>query len=734
MKKIEVLALSIILAFCGTNVQAKNQDKDLMKGDYLYRHYAFHEAIPYLEKATETTADVEIYRKLGDCYLMTKDPGHAVIWYGKAVRMKDCPADVKLRYAQALMNLQRYNDAVYYLKEYQNVHPADTRIANMLTSCEKAEAMMKEMPTGTVSMAAFNTDGSEFGPSLKGNMLIFTSDSTLSQQTKTDKWTGNPYYNIFAVECAGNGRCSSELQKISGKINTKYHDGPAVFNSWGTDMYFTRTNYTREFITNGSVPDAEGVVRLQIMKASGYDSASMSFKKISPFPFNSKDYSTAHPAMSADGTMMVFTSDMPGGQGGNDLYMTMTDDEGNWSEPVSIGKNVNTEGDEMFPFIADDYTLYFASNGHVGFGGLDIYKSNWDAQSRMFSAPENIGAPVNSSYDDMSITLAKGSSVGYFASNRPATKMGDNIYFVNLQNIFLALNLKDAATGEPIPAGTITLGGLNDNRSFTSASNGGIVTRILPESQYTVQISKPGYKAQTISVNSYNRMNNDTISQDIMLESDFAIYYNAVVIDENTYEQIADPTIVFAKLGGKSADTTYLSGAETFTRSLDPNAEYAVYAVKDKYYSNERMVSTAGITKNMGTTRIKDTLFMKELKIGEVYKIDNIYYDYNKANIREDAKPSLNRLIQLLEQYPDMSIQVNSHTDCRGANAYNMNLSKARANSVIKYLQERGINKKRLEFKGFGETKPVEDCPVCDECSEEQHQRNRRTEFQIVSM
>lgn len=219
-----------------------------------------------------------------------------------------------------------------------------------------------------------------------------------------------------------------------------------------------------------------------------------------------------------------------------------------------------------------------------------------------------------------------------------------------------------------------------------------------------------------------------------MLESDFAIYYNAVVLDENTNEQIENPMIVFAKLGGGSADTNYISGEEGFTTSMDANAEYSVYAVKDKYYSNERMVSTAGILPSMGVTKIRDTLYMKELRIGEVYKIDNIYYDYDKANIREDAKPSLNGLIQLLQQYPDMTIQVNSHTDCRGSDSYNMSLSKARANSVIKYLQERGIAKKRLMHKGFGETAPVEKCTVCDDCSDEQHQRNRRTEFQIISM
>lgn len=734
MKKINVLALGVILTFCSYTTWAKNENKDLLKGDYLYKHFAFYEAIPYYERATEANADVEIYSKLGDCYLLTKDPSHAAIWYGKAVRMKDCPLDVKLRFAHALMMLQRYEDAMYYIKEYQAVNADDKRAANMLTSCSQAADMSALMPSGTLTFATFNTDGSEFGPFINGQELIFTSDSSIAQNSKVDKWSGNPFYSIYSVLCNEKGRCTNELNKLSGKINTKYHDGPSVFNADGDEMYFTRTNYSREFITNGSVPDNQGVVRLQIMKAFNYDSVDKVFKKIIPFPFNSKEYSTAHPALSPDGNTMMFTSDMPGGVGGNDLYITTKDADGKWTQPVNVGKNLNTEGEEMFPFLAADNTLYFASNGHVGFGGLDIYMSKWDANAGVYQTPVNVGSPINSSYDDMSFTAYSNGNGAYFASNRPAAKKGDNIYYVNMQNVYLALTVRDASSGEPIIASTIALSSASDKRSFTSTSGGSIITKLLPESQYAVEVSKPGYKTQIIDLTTYNKNNNDTIVQEVLLESDFAIYYNAVVLDESTYEYIENPMIVFAKLGGGAADTTLLSGNEGFTISMDANTEYSVYAVKDKYYSNERMVSTAGILPSMGVTKIRDTLFMKELRIGEVYKIDNIYYDYDKANIREDAKASLNGLMQLLQQYPDMSIQVNSHTDCRGSDKYNMNLSKARANSVIKYLQERGIAKKRLMHKGFGETMPVENCSSCEACDDAQHQRNRRTEFQIISM
>lgn len=735
MKRIESLILTILLALTSVHVTAKSQDKDLLKADYLYRHYAFHDAIQYYETVAEQNGSLDVFSKLGDCYMLVKKPAEAAAWYSKAVVEKDCPDEIKLRYAKVLMTLQKYDDAKYYLEQYQAKNTGNRSVMNMIKSCEVAKDMVKSMPGGTVELMAFNTDGSEFGPSINGNNLVFTSDSIIGAGKKIDSWTGSPFYNIYTLSCNNKGKCTNEINRIGGKVNTKYHDGPAVFTRSGEEiMCFTRTNYTQEFLSNGTMPDNEGVVRLQIMIASDYDVIKKEFKKVSAFPYNSKDYSTAHPAISPDGNMMVFTSDMPGGSGGSDLYMCTKAADGKWAEPINLGPSINTEGEEMFPFISNDYTLYFASNGHVGLGGLDIYQAPW--RGNAFADVENLGLPFNSSYDDMSLTLYANSDKGFLASNRPAQKKGDNIYYINMQQAFLNVMVKDAVSGEILPASSMKLMSQNDNRSFVGTSAGHIVARVYPQAQYKVEVSKPGYKSEIIDVSTYNlKKDKDTIFKEVMLTSDFAINYNAVVLDETTMKPIDDCMIVFAKLGSSDVDTTYVSTGGKFSSQMDPNEEYHIYAVKNMYYSNERMVSTIGVNPNAGKINLKDTLYMKELKVGEVYKIDNIYYDYDKANIREDAKPSLNGVIELLNQYPDMSIQINSHTDCRGSDSYNLNLSKARANSVMKYLQQRGISNKRLKHKGFGETMPVEKCePSCDDCTEDQHQRNRRTEFQIITM
>ncbi len=734
MKRTKILLPLFVLLSGFNTVVAKSEDKDLLKADFLYRHYAFYEAIPYYEKAVMRTEDAGVYGKLGDSYMLIKDPTNAVKWYAKAVEKKDCHTDIKLHYGQALMTLQRYDEAITYLEAYKADHPSERRVANLIASCSKENVMQNSLPVGVVNFASINTDGSEFGPFIKGEELVYTTDSLMGNKGTVDKWTGNSYYNIYATKCDMAGNCGNESYKVSGKVNTKYHDGPAVFTSSGAEMYFTRTNYTSELINYGSVPGKDGVVRLQIMIADDYDKEDKTYKSMKPFKYNSKDYSTAHPTISPDGQMLIFSSDKPNGIGGSDLYVCMKEGKDSWSMPVNIGELINTEGEELFPFLSSDYTLYFASNGHVGKGGLDIYASKWDNKTNAFSKPVNVGAPVNSPYDDMSITLYEDGKTGYFASNKPASKSGDNIYYVKFQNIYLAVDVKDAYTRQPVSAPAISILNTADTRSFTADASGTMFTKVFPSSQYKVQVSKQGYKPQELDFSTYNLKDNDTIRQEVLLVSDFNINYNLVVLDENTKQPIDNALIVFAKLGGGSADSTDAYAGNIYTKDLEANSQYSIYAVKEKYYSNERVISTAGINPNSGATRINDTIYMKELKIGEVYRIDNIYYDYDKASIREDAKPSLNVLLNLLSQYPDMTIRVNSHTDCRGANAYNMNLSKARAASVIRYLQEREVKASRLSSKGFGETMPVEKCSKCEICTEEQHQRNRRTEFQIISM
>ncbi len=729
----KAFVLSSIICLAATNVTQANPNNTLIKANYLYDHLAYHEAISYYEQLAVSNNDPVLLAKLGDCYRLTKKPEQAIVWYERANALNGCPEDARLHYAQTLMTLGKYQQAIPYLEKYQAVMTADNRTANLLKSCRTAEQMTKAMPSSTIYFQQFNSDYSEFGPALRKNDLFFTADTATNGGARRSTWTGTPYYTIYSTGCNESGVCNTAIKPLKGDINSKYHDGPCSFSPDGKTMYFTRTNYIEKFLSRSAVPGSNGVVRLQILMATNFDANEGKYKTIKPLNINSDNYSTAHPSISADGNTMVFASDMPGGVGGSDLYMIRKQGDGKWGKPENLGKAVNTEGDEMFPFMAADNKLYFASDGQVGFGGLDIYSAGWSEAQDAYVQPMNMGMPVNSSYDDMSLTLNETGEAGFFASDRPAEKKGDNIYgFVN-KRIFLGVRVVDEYSGSIIPGATVNLNGADDKRLFTSNDKGIVFTQLYPEAFYKVQATKTGYNASESEVSTKNLKGSDTLRTTITLKPEFNVMYSTVVLDEQTGEPIADPQLVFVNNTKFRSDTVNLNTGQVYAMALEENTSYSIYAIKENYYGNEKYLSTKDIKPGAGSL-VKDTMYMKKLQVGEVYKIDNIYYDYNKANIREDAKPSLDRLLSLLNQYPAMQIQVNSHTDCRGADAYNAKLSNARAQSVIKYLQQRGIPVNRLKYKGYGESMPVEQCSVCDKCTEQQHQANRRTEFQIIAM
>lgn len=733
MKKSICILAGMLCSLYSNSTTAKSNE-DLLRANYLYRHLAFHEAIPYYEKIADNANSADIYGQLGDCYLLTKKPEQAIVWYAKAVKINGCSDETKLHYGQALMNLQMYNDALPMLKQYQATHTEERRVANLIRSCQSATAMLDKMPEGSVNFLAFNTNGSDFGPALRKGELVFASDTVITGTAKTDNWTGSSFYNMYSVACTDRAQCKNELQKVGNKLNTKFHDGPCTFTADAREMYFTRTNYIQQFLNSGTPTDKQGVVRLQIMVAGNYDATTNEYKDVKSFEYNNKEYSTAHPTISPSGNTLVFASDMPGGEGGTDLYICRKDARNKWSTPANLGKMLNTEGEEMFPFLLDDNTLYFASNGHVGLGGLDIYSVKWGADESSMSEPQHLGIPFNSSYDDMSPVFYPNGHIGYFASNRPAARGGDNIYAMYRQKIFLALKVKDATTGVPLAASNIRLKRLDGSADFITNAAGEIFVQVYPQSQYSMVINRQGYKDKEAEFATFNIIADDTVEQEILLDANFALHYNAVVLDEKTGDPIENPMVVFAQMGGGKADSASIPTGSAYTSELQPDADYHVYAVKDRYYSSERTFSTKGIMRNSGASQINDTIFMKQLKVGEVYKVENIYYDYDKATIREDAKPSLDRLLDLLKQYPDMQIQLNSHTDCRGSASYNLKLSNSRAHSVIKYLQSRGIAADRLKYRGYGASEPIEKCDVCKQCNEAQHQTNRRTEFKIIDL
>lgn len=407
---LSIVVLSLLVICLG--VTPANAQAQLKKANELYDQFAYNEAIElYTTFLKKEKKHPEATAKIADCYRLTSNPRKAAYWYRKAVRYNPDEHLLKFYYAQALMSSKRYDDATEWFKKYTELVGYDSRGWHFLESCQNIEELMKDSSMYIIKKIRFNSKESDFGPAFLNDGLVFASGRESKVIDRKSKWTGESYISMFYTEKAGYKW--KDPVELKGKEKTPYHEGPASFSRDGRKMYFTRN-------VGKSAGRKAGTVNLKIFEATW--SGSKWTNEVA-LPFNSDHYSSGHPAVSPDGSRLYFTSDKPGGFGGKDLYVSKRIGA-KWGQPVNLGKSVNTEGDEMFPSILDDGTLYFASDGLGGFGGLDVFAAS-DPYDYGDWQVSNAGYPINSSRDDFGLILTANRREGFFASNRGGN---DDIY------------------------------------------------------------------------------------------------------------------------------------------------------------------------------------------------------------------------------------------------------------------------------------------------------------------
>lgn len=414
-----LILLTIAVFYPQANAQLYNAHK-------LYHLYRYAEAIPLYIKAIgkEKNPDLkaEATSMLADCYRLTNNAEQASEWYAKAIQHKNAAPINYLYYGQALQSKGDYENAKTAFLTYSRMVPSDPSGSMLAASCDLPGEWENISPEFEIqNIASINSKWSDFSPAYYKDGLIFTSDRRESLlENATSGWTNNNYLDMYFAKLHNPGDpfgSTSEATSLSINFNKPYHDASATFSSDYGIIYFTRSynDYTEE-------KDNFKTHRLKIFYAQTRENKWTDEKQ---FFLNSQDYSVAHPSLSADGKTIFFSSDMPGGYGAFDIWFC-TWENGNWGAPVNAGKEVNTFGKEAFPFILNDSTLYFASNGLPGYGGLDIFVSH--KKDENWLTPVNLKNPVNSSYDDFSFIIASNNSHGYFSSNRPGGLGNDDIY------------------------------------------------------------------------------------------------------------------------------------------------------------------------------------------------------------------------------------------------------------------------------------------------------------------
>ncbi len=503
-----------------------------------------------------------------------------------------------------------------------------------------------------------NTKFADFGLSIYSGGVIFAS-SRKDQSATNKKWKGNHqrFLELYKGSIMEDGEITN-IEYFSKNINTKYHESNAVFTQNMQRVFFSRNNYEDKKFKKSS----KGWNLIQLYSADV--GVNGDWTNVTPVPFNSDEFQTGHPALSADNKVLYFSSDRPGSIGGTDIWGVDINEDGSYGEPFHLKGDVNSSAKEMFPYVSKDNTLFYASNRSGGQGGLDIYKAK-NTGDNTFQDSTILPSSINSSSDDFCYVEGTEANTGYFSSNRVGGKGDDDIYYFKVKEEELIEEVIDAPCTQ---------------------SMDGVVR--------------------------------DQISQNLLPESTVELYK----MKDGEIEEKIEGIIV-----GSDAK---------FTFTLECNQTYRVIGSKKGYVSDDEVITTnedTGVSLDT-TLALKEDVFDTNLQGEDIIKINPIYFNYDKSDIRPDAALELDKVVRVMQTYPDMIVQGGSYTDSRGRDQYNWDLSNRRAKATLQYIVEHGISPSRISATGYGETQLVNRCSNGVKCSDVEHQENRRTEFVVVKI
>jgi peptidoglycan-associated lipoprotein len=652
MKRLILLIIILTFAFMPDSLAQKRKAE---------RAYASFEAGEYFDaidqfkgayskaRKTDKAGRTELGYMIAECYRLTNDPKNAETWYRMAIKSAFSKPEAEYRLAESLRKNGKYQQAIEELKKYKQISPSDSRADQDIRACELAlEWQRNPEPYKIEELKDLNSRESDFSAVYGRDdfgVIYFTSSRDDAAGNKTNGATGQSFTDIFESRLDKKSKWSTPVPVES--LNSEFEDGTACFSSDYTEIYFTRCEAGKR--------EKKGCVIMYSKKAGD------SWSKPQDLKILPDSMVAAHPALSADGHTLYFVSDMPGGNGLKDIYVTTkVGDNSSWSTPRNLGPDINTSGNELFPFVRDDGNLYFASDGRIGMGGLDIFKAVPQPDGSWVVT--NMKSPINSPADDFGISFENGNERGIFSSTRKG-KGDDDLYTFELPPLKFSITglVKDEKTGSPISGSVVQLIASDGSNLQAETGTGGDFKFALKQDvDYIFLASKRGY------------------------------------------------------LNGKEKETT--KGQE---KSRDFMASILLTA------------------------------------IDKPIELPNIFYDFGKWDLRPESMVSLDKLVETLNDNPNVTIELMSHTDSRDTEEYNQDLSQKRAQSVVQYLIEKGIEPERLSPKGYGESTPkVVDATIASQnpflktgtslseqyintlASEEQkeiaHQINRRTEFRVL--
>lgn len=735
MRKYYLAALLLLVGALGWSQTTK-----LKKADRYMELLDYRAAIQLYQEVVAKNDAPEIKAKIAAAYRKLHDYVSAEQWYSQLANLPEPNPTYLFYYGEMQQRNGKCTEAEEWYKRYLRLRPYDPRKKHLQRACAYAEELLqKNSNVYHIQLPSFNAGSADLAPTFYKDGLVFAS---LRRDSASQKPKSHLDLYQVSIQVQDSNLNYSSPTLFSQNLNARYGEGITTFNTDFTEMYFTRNRQNTK---------PEEPARLEIMQAQNPNDSAWSDLK--PLPFNSANYSVAHPALTPDGQKLYFSSDMPGGFGGKDLYFSEKSN-GQWGPPVNLGPMINTEGDELYPFYQDN-RLYFASDGQIGLGGLDIFYVN-DLENSDWSEVENLGAPINSISDDYGLIVVAQGNFGYFSSNRPGGTGADDIYSFFKTVLKINFDLTDASTGNPLQ-GVVIKSTCEENIPVQWTSQQPFVQ--LREGQCCEFLfSQPGYQNLTRRVCAADAKN-APLKIALQPNENEAFGISGVVYDQMSGVVLAGVIVQLTSdnCGGKFTTITDASGK--FYLAAKKNCCYKLRLEKPDFFAttlDERLCpdqatlqksiflqpfsihSTNKITSDTSKTRASKEVasFKRSAKEYEgstsIAYLINIYYDLGKTNIRPDAASELTKLLKILKDNPNLIVEISAHTDAQGDSRKNLPLSQKRAEAVVNWLIQRGIQRDRLVAKGYGETQLVNNCDDGIPCSEQEHQLNRRTEFRVL--
>lgn len=729
-----LLAVVLLLMAHSGVAQSGRASAHVREGDRHFQQMAYARAVGSYTVAAEMGAVNEhVTKRLAESHMQLGNTVDAERWYAVVVKFLNREARDLYNYAEALKSNERYEEAEEWMDRYLAMvategGPARSNITGF------ARKYNQNKDRFTVKPVSINSSMTDFGTAWLGRDKVLFSSSrnpTFGIERKA-AINDEPFLDLFVADVLPNGDLSGP-RLLEGAVNTKYHEGPATTNASGDVIWFTRNSYFQ----GRSQRSRQGISRLGIYRATLQNGTS--FGDVEQFLFNNSEVSIGHPSLSMDGTRLYFVSDMPGGFGGTDIYVCRLQD-GKWGEPENLGQTINSPKNETFPFIAADGVLYFSSNGHPGLGGMDVFAAR-PSGAKGFAAPLNLGAPVNSSRDDIAFIIDPTASRGFFSSNRQGGKGGDDIYsFVMhraLEEEFLVTGtVIDDEYEIPVMAAEVFLYDATGSLLDTAFSDGRgeFAFPVKRDMAYRLVARLKGRYDGESFFSTERVAQQQIITRDIHLVADAGIWMQGAVRYKDRLGFIEGMTVSVVNLSSFFSESKITDQGGGFRFRLQNNEEFEVLFEKPGFFSQSIQVSTVGVRQGViDVNEVRDLEF-EAIQIGTPIPLRYIRWAGASSALDNVARLELDGLVERLMVNPDVKIEVAVHSDARNEAAEALRTTQKQADAVVAYLVGKGVPKDRLKAKGHGTTAPLNHCVPGVACTEEEHAVNRRTEYTVTGL